>query len=80
MRFVCCLSSCIYFRPAACDDGSQGADNLSAQNVSHLCMLAHLALLLKRVIADVNVHSANNFKLRIGEYSYIFYYIFRKPC
>uniref|UniRef100_H2Y4W8 adenylate cyclase n=1 Tax=Ciona savignyi TaxID=51511 RepID=H2Y4W8_CIOSA len=33
---------------------------------SHLCMLAHLALLLKRVIADVNVHSGKDFKLRIG--------------
>uniref|UniRef100_H2YBD6 adenylate cyclase n=1 Tax=Ciona savignyi TaxID=51511 RepID=H2YBD6_CIOSA len=32
---------------------------------SHLCMLAHLALLLKRVIADVNVHSGKDFKLRI---------------
>uniref|UniRef100_H2YBC8 Adenylate cyclase type 8 n=1 Tax=Ciona savignyi TaxID=51511 RepID=H2YBC8_CIOSA len=35
------------------------------RTTDHLCMLAHLALLLKRVIADVNVHSGKDFKLRI---------------
>uniref|UniRef100_H2YBD1 adenylate cyclase n=1 Tax=Ciona savignyi TaxID=51511 RepID=H2YBD1_CIOSA len=38
---------------------------LEENSKSHLCMLAHLALLLKRVIADVNVHSGKDFKLRI---------------
>ncbi|XP_078495903.1 adenylate cyclase type 8-like [Ciona intestinalis] len=41
-------------------------DDISAHDVSHLCMLAHLALLLKRVIADINVHSSKDFRLRIG--------------
>nr|XP_026696031.1 adenylate cyclase type 8-like isoform X1 [Ciona intestinalis]XP_026696032.1 adenylate cyclase type 8-like isoform X2 [Ciona intestinalis] len=40
--------------------------DISAHDVSHLCMLAHLALLLKRVIADINVHSSKDFRLRIG--------------
>uniref|UniRef100_H2YBD0 adenylate cyclase n=1 Tax=Ciona savignyi TaxID=51511 RepID=H2YBD0_CIOSA len=46
---------------------------LEENSKSHLCMLAHLALLLKRVIADVNVHSGKDFKLRIGKIKlYIF--------
>ncbi|XP_076817208.1 adenylate cyclase type 8-like isoform X2 [Clavelina lepadiformis] len=45
---------------------STSPESLPRRDVSHLCMLAHLALLLKRVIDDINVHSSQNFRIRIG--------------
>lgn len=51
-------------------NNSNGTDgeSLSPRDISHLCMLAHLALLLQRVIADINAHLPRTFKLRIGEW------------
>ena len=45
-------------------------DSLSPRDISHLCMLAHLALLLQRVIADINAHLPRTFKLRIGRFAF----------
>jgi len=42
------------------------SDDVSVDDVSHLCMLAHLALLLIRIIDDINIHTSNNLKIRIG--------------
>lgn len=43
-----------------------GGSKLKSCDVTHLCMLAHLALLLKRVIDDINSHTSNDLKIRIG--------------
>lgn len=45
-----------------------GKQNIQkASDISHLCMLAHFALLLKKVIEDINKHSNNQFNIRIGK-------------
>ena len=35
---------------------------------SHLCSLAEFALAMKETIEKINIHSFNNFRLRIGEW------------
>jgi len=40
--------------------------NLSRSDISHLCILAHFALLIKHLIDDINLHTANDLKVRIG--------------
>nr|XP_039259564.1 adenylate cyclase type 8-like [Styela clava] len=54
--------------PTRSEDGNEEYKTISvkASDISHLCMLAHFALLLQRVIADINVHSYSNFNLRVG--------------
>lgn len=41
---------------------------IKSGDISHISMLAHFSLLLQRVIADINLHSYNNFSMRIGEW------------
>lgn len=40
---------------------------IKSADISHISMLAHFSLLLQRVIADINLHSYNDFSMRIGE-------------
>lgn len=68
------LTNSIESRPSSVTEET----NIKTSDISHLCMLAHFALLLQRVLADINVHSFNNFNLRIGNNIIKLSYIIRE--